>query len=247
MTSTKDRFSFKSVIAELPRGAPISARTLYGFGFGRSHPAWLSRNGWLLRLGRDAYLLPGDQVTREGALGYLAAKIAGLHVGGAAALAWPESSPGGLLTLWSDESARLPAWFVARYPSRLQTTAIFSPSLPANCGLLTRFGPGGEFAVSGTERALLEYLSDVGRSVSLGSALARAMSFVALDDGVLDELLMHTHRIKVVRLACMLAKHGGLPWLAIAERHGRRIGGGARWIARTRTGERLELKRTVSS
>jgi Transcriptional regulator, AbiEi antitoxin, Type IV TA system/Transcriptional regulator, AbiEi antitoxin N-terminal domain len=243
MTSNGPRFSFKSVFAKLPRGAPISAKTLYGVGFGRSHPAWLSRHGWLIRLGRDAYLLPGDRLTREGALGYLAAKIAGFHVGGAAALAWPELPPGGVLTLWSAQPARLPDWFVDPFPARLQTTAIFSDELGAGRGLLTRFGPGGEFAVSGSERAMLEYLSDVGRTVEPAAARARALSFVAMDEPLLDELLSHTVRIKVVRLAHHLAQEAGLPWLPLAERHSRRIGGARRWIARTRNGDRLELRR----
>ena len=243
MSPTKARFSFKAVYAKLPRGAPISARTLYDAGFGRSHPAWLSRHGWLTRLGRDAYLLPGDRMTREGALGYLAARIAGFHVGGAAALAWPDLPPTGVLTLWSAEPARLPTWFVAAFPARLQTTGIFSADVGEGRGLLTRFGPGGEFAVSGSERAMLEYLSDVGRTVSPAAARARAMSFVAMDEALLDDLLRYTVRIKVVRLAHLLAKEAGLPWLPIAERHSRRIGGARRWIARTRSGDRLELKR----
>ena len=243
MASNRTRFSFKNVIAKLPRGAPISANTLYGFGFGRSHPAWLSRHGWLIRLGRDAYLLPGDQLSRAGSLGYLSAKIDGLHLGGSAALAWPELPPGGVLTLWSSEPARLPGWFTSEFPARLQTTRIFDSTLGVTRGLLTRYGPGGEFRVSGTERAMLEYLSDVGRSVTLATALTRAGSFVALDEALLDELLGHTQRIKVVRLAHLLATHASLPWLSVAERHSLRIAGGKRWIAVTRAGERLELRR----
>jgi uncharacterized protein YebE (UPF0316 family) len=34
-----------------------------------------------------------------------------------------------------------------------------------------------------------------------------------------------------------------LPWTALAVQHSERIGGGTRWVAVGRTGERLNLKR----
>jgi hypothetical protein len=34
-----------------------------------------------------------------------------------------------------------------------------------------------------------------------------------------------------------------LPWAALASQHSERIGGGARWVAVGRTGERLDLRR----
>ena len=60
---------------------------------------------------------------------------------------------------------------------------------------------------------------------------------------VLDELLTHTTRIKVVRAAATLAQELGLPWAEMAKQHSQRIGGGARWIAVSKTGERLDFKK----
>ena len=54
---------------------------------------------------------------------------------------------------------------------------------------------------------------------------------------------MERDRIKVVRMAASMATRMNLPWAAVAERHSERIGGGARWVAVGRTGERLDLKR----
>jgi len=60
---------------------------------------------------------------------------------------------------------------------------------------------------------------------------------------VLDELLTHTTRIKVVRVAATLAASMKLPWATLANKHCKRIGGGARWAAVGRSGERLDLRR----
>ena len=44
-------------------------------------------------------------------------------------------------------------------------------------------------------------------------------------------------------MAASMATGMNLPWAAVAEKHSERIGGGARWVAVGRTGERLDLKR----
>ncbi len=60
---------------------------------------------------------------------------------------------------------------------------------------------------------------------------------------LLDESLLHATRIKVVRTAAVLSEALQLPWASIARAHSLRIGGGQRWIAVTKSGERLDLKR----
>jgi hypothetical protein len=65
-----------------------------------------------------------------------------------------------------------------------------------------------------------------------------------LREKTLDELLAHTTRIKVVRLAELVGREMGLPWAETAKRHSHRIGGGKRWIAVAKTGERLDLRRS---
>ena len=61
---------------------------------------------------------------------------------------------------------------------------------------------------------------------------------------LLEELFSHLTRIKVARLATDLADSLELPWKEVAKRHRDRLGGAARWVATTRTGERLDLKRS---
>jgi hypothetical protein len=97
--------------------------------------------------------------------------------------------------------------------------------------------------VSVPERAMLELLSDVGKVQSLAEARELVESLSGLREKVLNQLLRHTTRIKVVRMAATFATDMKLPWAALATRRSERIGGGARWVAVGRTGERLDLRR----
>ena len=59
---------------------------------------------------------------------------------------------------------------------------------------------------------------------------------------MLGESLLHTIRINVVRMAAVLGQGLQLPWASLAKAPRMRIGGGQRWIAVTKSGERLDLK-----
>ena len=98
--------------------------------------------------------------------------------------------------------------------------------------------------VSVPERALLELLSDVGKTQSLDEARKIVEGLAPLRQKVLDELLAHTSRIKVVRLAEALARDLDLPWAPLAKKHSQRVGGGKRWVGVSKTGERLDLRRS---
>lgn len=90
---------------------------------------------------------------------------------------------------------------------------------------------------------MLELLSDVGKVQSLAETRELVESLSGLREKVLDELLMHTTRIKVVRMAATLASGMKLSWATLATQHSERIGGGAWWVAVGRSGERLDLRR----
>lgn len=115
--------------------------------------------------------------------------------------------------------------------------------LPDDFGLQPLPAGDPRVLVSVPERAMLELLSDVGKGQSLAEARELVEGLSSLREKVLDELLSHTTRIKVVRMAATLASGMKLPWAALASQHSERIGGGARWVAVGRTGERLDLRR----
>ena len=90
---------------------------------------------------------------------------------------------------------------------------------------------------------MLEMLSDIGKGQSLNEARELTEALPSLREKVLDELLLHTTRIKVVRVAATLASNLNLSWAALAKKHSDRIGGGERWVAVLKSGERLDLRR----
>jgi len=244
--STSENFSFKELLGKLPRGEPVSTATLQLMGVSGFRASALARSGWLVRLAHGAYLLPGDTLTRDGSLAFLAGKLPGLHVGGKTALAWRGIRHNVAfrehLVLWGSKSQRLPEWFTQRFPADYQATQLFDHQLPSSTGLQPLPGGDKRVLVSVPERALLELLSDVGKAQSLTEARSLAESTPGLRTKVLDELLLHTTRIKVVRLAAAFGAELGLPWADIAHKHSERIGGGARWVAVTKTGERMDLR-----
>jgi hypothetical protein len=192
-------------------------------------------------------MLPGDTLTRDGCLAFLGSRIPGFHVGGKTALDWRGFrhfvAVRPILALWGEAPARLPSWLTERFPCLYQATRLFDSKLESQAGLRPLPEGRRDVLVSVPERALLELLSDVGKGQSLEEARLIAESLHSLREKVLDELLSHVIRIKVVRLAAQLSGDFEFRWAALAKRHSERIGGGKRWVAVSRSGERLDLKR----
>lgn len=245
--STSKNFSFKALLAELPRGEPLSTADLAARGASAFRASALARSGWLTHLARGVYMLPGDTLTRDGALAFLSRQIPGLHVGSKTALAWRGVQQNlafrETLTLWGNRAQRLPGWFTQRFAAQYQATQLFDAQLPEGLGLVPLPAGRAQVLVSAPERAMLELLSDVGKEQSLVEARELVESLPSLRQPVLNTLLLHTTRIKVVRMAALLGQELQLPWANIAKEHSQRIGGGPRWVAVSKSGERLDLKR----
>jgi Transcriptional regulator, AbiEi antitoxin, Type IV TA system/Transcriptional regulator, AbiEi antitoxin N-terminal domain len=192
-------------------------------------------------------MLPGDTLTRDGSLAFLSGQITGLHVGSKTALAWrgvrQNVALREIVNLWGDKPKHLPDWFTKRFQAHYQATKLFDDKLPTNRGLQPLPAGDPRVLVSVPERAMLELFSDIGKRQSLVEARDLVESLSGLRVKVLDELLMHTTRIKVVRLAAAFAAELKLPWADLATKHSERVGGGKRWVAVSRTGERLDLRR----
>jgi hypothetical protein len=247
MTLTQSNSSIQRLLSALPRGEPVETSTLAAHGVSPQLASYLAKSGWLQHLSRGVYLLVGDQPSRDGCLTFLARRTPGLHVGGKTALAWrgvrhnlPTREQ---LELWGDRPVRLPAWLTAHHPCSYQTTQLFDSNLPAGFGLQplpeTPAGP----LVSVPERALLEMLCNVGKQQSVEDARNLTESLHNPRPEVLDTLLTHCTRIKVVRLARQFADELELPWAKIIHPHSQRMGSDRRWMLRTRNGELLSLKK----
>ena len=239
-------FLFRQVLASTPRGTPLSTQLFADRGLSAKQVARLAEGGWLSRLGRGVYLLPGDELNRDAALACLGSQVPGLHVAGKTALAWRGIRHNlafkERLVLWGDESATLPDWFTAAFAATYQATHLFDDTFPQHVGLIPLPGGRSDLLVSEPERAVLELLSDVGKSQGLEEARHLVEGARSLRLDVMDILLAHLKRIKVARLAHAFAEELSLPWAALARRHSERLGGGLRWVSATKTGERLNLK-----
>ncbi|MDP3332349.1 MAG: type IV toxin-antitoxin system AbiEi family antitoxin domain-containing protein [Methylotenera sp.] len=247
MALTIDTFSFKNLLGTLPRGEPLGTDYLKKKGLTSVHASYLAKHGWLTHLGRGVYMLPGDTLTREGCIAFLSQQIPGLHVAGQTALSWRgirhNISFRDHIALWGEKRVQLPEWFLSRFDCTYQATALFDPKLPENLGLQALPGGSPSLLVSVPERALLELLSDVGKTESLSEVKLVVEGLHSLREPVLDTLLKHTTRVKVIRLARMLADELDLPWAKLAQKHSERSGNGSRWVAVSKNGERLDLKR----
>jgi hypothetical protein len=129
------------------------------------------RSGWLLRLGRGAYALPGDTLQRDDCLAFLAKQVPGLHVAANTALAWRGVRHNLVfretVVLWGDQPARLPGWLDGVVRVRYRVAHIFGPELPAGLGLAPLAGGHPELPVSVPERALLELFGETGSNKNL--------------------------------------------------------------------------------
>jgi hypothetical protein len=246
MKSTSESFSFKRLLTQWPRGEPRTTAELATCGMSPYRASALARSGWLEHIARGVYKLPGDTLSRDGCLALLSRQMPGLHVGGKTALDWRgvrhNVAVRDTLVLWGDSAGKLPPWFTERFHSVYRATRLFDAHMPADAGLQPLPAGRKDVLVSVPERGLLEMLSDVGKAQSLLEALQIGEGLSGLRPEVLNPLLAHTTRVKVIRLAHALAVKTGQPWEGVAAAHRTRIGN-AGWVAVTKTGERIDLRR----
>ena len=239
--------SIKDLMGRLEWDSPYSTQDLLGLGLRTSYAARLAESGWLKRLGRGVYQVPNGKLDRDKTLALLSHQIPGLHVGSKTALAWRGTRHNlahqERLTLWGHKAGRLPDWFTKLFSATYQSTKIFDSNLPDGFGLAPLPAGHPHVMVSVPERALLELFSDTGKLQSFEETMNLAESVRNLRPEVLETLLTHTTRVKVVRLAKALAEDLELPWLDIARQHSDRLGSSSRWIAVTRDKRTLLLKK----
>jgi hypothetical protein len=246
MTTSKN-ISIKNLLSKLEWDTPYSSRDLRGLGLPSSAAAKLAQSGWLKRLGRGVYQVPNARLDINKSLALLALDIPDLHIGGKTALAWRGTRHNlahqERLTLWGQKAGRPPKWFTELFNVTYQSTNIFDNKLPKDFGLAALPGGDPKVMVSVQERALLELFSDAGKLQSLEETINLTEGTRHLRPEVLETLLAHTTRVKVVRLAKTLAETLELPWLDIARKHNERLGSSTRWIAVTRDKNILRLKK----
>jgi len=246
MMRLSKNISIKTLLTKLEWDTPYSANDLRGLGLQASAAARLAQAGWLKRLGRGVYQVPNAKLDVQKTLSLLAQADPELHVGGKTALAWRgirhNLAHQERLNLWGRQTGRLPNWFTTLFNATYQSTQIFADELTPRFGLAPLPGGYPQVLVAVPERALLELLSDTGKLQSLEETMNLAENLQHLRPEVLETLLAHTTRVKVVRLAKAVAERFAMPWLDIARKHSARLGSASRWITVTRDNTILHLK-----
>jgi hypothetical protein len=242
-----ENISIKELLTKLEWDTPYSSSDLQALGLPSTAAARLAKSGWFKRLGRGVYQVPNAKLDMNQALAYLSLEVSELHVGGKTALAWRGTRHNlahqERVNLWGRKAVRLPEWFTDLFNVTYQSTRIFDNALPQGFGLAPLPAGNPKVLVSVPERALLELFSDTGKLQSLEETLNVSESVRHLRPAVLETLLTHTTRVKVVRLAKSLAESLELPWLEIAKKHSERLGSSSRWVAVTRDKKILHLKK----
>lgn len=229
---------------EAPRGQPLDPEMLRDMRISPRSTSYLLTAGWLQRLSKGAYLLRGDKLRREGILAFIARKIPGVHVGGRTALAWHASAllPAmERIVLWGPRPYKFPSWIAEHLDFSYQTTNLFDEDLPDALGL-NPAGADPGVVISVPERALLELVSDAGKSMT-SEELVQSMDMARdLRESVLDELLSHCTRVKVIKLVRDIGQRNDCAWASVAQRHADRLSADKRWSYLSKNGERLTLK-----
>jgi hypothetical protein len=201
--------------------------------------------GWLEKLGRGVFMLPGEELRLHGSLLFLQEKIPGLHVAAKTALAWHgfrhNVAAKETTILWADRRGALPAWFTERFPVRYSSSRIFDDQLAQDtCVSSLPDQPDGP-RVSEPERALLEMLSEVGLHQELEEARNIMDGMRQIRARKLGTLLAHCKMVKTVRLCVSWARELELPWADQAREAAKDRMGTGRWIGRLKDGRTLIL------
>jgi hypothetical protein len=238
--TTTTRYNLKQLYSAVPPGTPLTSQDLARLSISADLAVHYARANWLTRLARGVYARAGDTLLLHPCLRLLEGKIPGLHVGGKSALEWygvrQYVAEHTKLQLYGWEAARLPAWFVQRFPAEYHRKRLFNEEPKALLHVAPFEGRENSPQVSAPERALLELLSEVGVRQPLQEARELLDSTYTLRADVLQSLLVRCLNVKTVRLCLQLGRELSLPWAAKLDPKQLPTGSDRPWISRSKDG-----------
>lgn len=238
--ATTNRRKLNSLYTKLPSGAPLTSAALTALGISADLAVHYVRSGWLTRLARGVYCRKGDTLLLNSSLRLLERQIAGLHVGGKSALAWygitHYVSQHSTLHLYGWAAARLPDWFIERFPAEYHRKRLFDERPPEMMNVTPFEKLVDAPLVSAPERAFLELLSEVGVRQPLQEARELAESMYTLRADVLEELLKRCSSVKTVRLCLRFGRELSLPWASKLTPARLPTGSNRPWVSRSKDG-----------
>jgi hypothetical protein len=238
--ATTNRHKLNALYTELPSGAPLTSEALKELGISADLAVHYVRSGWLTRLARGVYCRKGDSLSLNPSLRLLERQVAGLHVAGKSALSWyginHYVSQKSTLHLYGWAAARLPGWFVERFPAEYHRKRLFDER-PEKLMNVTPFEKQVDAPlVSAPERAFLELLSEVGVRQPLQEARDLAESAYTLRADVMEKLLERCTSVKTVRLCLRFGRELSLPWVSKLTPARLPTGSNRPWVSRSKEG-----------
>lgn len=225
---------------QLLAGSPVTSDQLADMGISADLAVHYVRSGWLQRLARGVFCRPGEKLLLEPSLRLLERRIEGLHVGGKSALEWygirHYVSQKEILHLYGWSTARLPEWFVERFPAEYHRKRLFEEQPGSMLHVGPFEGRKGSPQVSSPERGLLELLSEVGVRQPMQEAKELMESTYSLRSKVFQQLLQHCTSVKTVRLCLQLGRELSLPWAGKLDTDELPTGSDRPWVSKGRDG-----------
>ena len=226
--------------AQTVTGAPVTSEDLADLGISADLAVHYVRAGWLNRLARGVFVRPGEAPGLHPSLRLLERTVPGFHVGGKTALNWygvrHYVAQQETLHFYGSVTAKLPAWFVERFPAEYHRKRLFTESPDK----LLHVAPFEDRAdgprVSAPERAMLELLSEVGVRQPLQEVRELMESAYNLRADVLRELLKCCTSVKTVRLCLQLGREFSLPWIKKLDPAELPTGSERPWVSRSADG-----------
>ena len=235
-----NRRKLNTLYTQLPSGAPLTSAALKVLGISADLAVHYVRSGWLTRLARGVYCRIGDTLLLNPSLRLLERQIAGLHVGGKSALSCygitHYVSQHSTLHLYGWSAARLPGWFIERFPAEYHRKRLFDERPPKMMNVTPFEKRVDAPLVSAPERAFLELLSEVGVRQPLQEARELAESMYALRADALEDLLTRCSSIKTVRLCLRFGRELSLPWASKLTPARLPTGSNRPWVSRSKDG-----------
>jgi hypothetical protein len=227
----------KQLAARFPAGAPITLADLQALGVSSQLAYWYTKNGWLQRLGRGAFVRDASQLDLRASLVALERVGGKFHVGGRTALDWRGIRhfvrQRDAVTLFGSRPFTVPTWLSSRFNVVYRRKQLFRGKDAESFAVSRLEGDSGAPLVSEPERAILELLSEVPQRQSVEEARLLMEGLQTLRPQVLQRLLASCASVKTVRLFLNWSRELGLPHLPKLDERKLRKGSKSRYVYRT--------------
>lgn len=238
--ATTSKRKLNKLYAGTTAGAPLTSEELAALGVSADLAVHYARSGWLVRLAKGVYSRPGEALQLYPSLRLLERTIDGFHVGGKTALGWygvrHYLAQQETLHLYGIKAAKLPSWFVERFPAEYHRKRLFHEQSDALLYVTTFEDRADGPRVSAPERAVLELLSEVGIRQPMQEARELMESTYSLRAEVLGKLLKNCSSVKTVRLCLQLGRELSLPWVKKLNPVELPTGSDRPWVSRSKDG-----------